>query len=130
MHGRLPTTRRLIVAWALLMALTAATMVWGRAASGDATPLGIAWVAALLAVTFFKASRVLMVYLNLRLSTQGWKVMFHAFLVAILLPILGAYAIAGKLHLPPRPTSSATDFSPESRARPGEGLSHPISDRH
>ena len=53
---------------------------------------------ALLAVTFFKASQVLMVYLNLRLSTQGWKVLFHAFLIAIVVPILGAYAIAASLH--------------------------------
>ena len=98
MHGNLPTTRRLIVAWLLLMTLTAATMVWGRAGSGDTTPLGAAWVAALLAVTFFKASRVLMVYLNLRVSTQGWKVLFHAFLIAIVVPILGAYAIAASLH--------------------------------
>lgn len=100
MHGQLPTGRRLIVAWLLLTTLTAATMFWGRAASGDMTPLGMAWVAALLAVTFFKASQVLMVYLNLRVSTQGWKVLFHAFLIAILLPILGAYAVAGKVHLP------------------------------
>lgn len=98
MHGQLPTARRLIVAWLLLMALTAATMFWGRAASGDMTPLGVAWVAALLAVTFFKASQVLMVYLNLRVSTQGWKVLFHAFLIAIGVPILGAYAIAASLH--------------------------------
>ncbi|BBI51369.1 hypothetical protein HORIV_37900 [Vreelandella olivaria] len=70
----LPGTRRLLITWALLMALTVVSMVSARldqTTDWQALPL---WSAALVLIaTGFKAHRVLMVYLNLRAATLAWQ---------------------------------------------------------
>ncbi len=87
----LPTTRQLIMAWALLMTLTIGTMIAGRVTS--AASLGLLWTALLMAITWAKARTILMVYLNLRVAPAHWKSGFSATLVFVLLLILGIYAL-------------------------------------
>ena len=104
-----PGIRTLTITWILLIALTAISMISGQAgpapdspsldspAQDNLAPLGMTAVAILLAATFFKAVQVLRIFLNLRVSTDGWKVAFYAMLGLIMTIIFGAYAIG--LHL-------------------------------
>lgn len=90
-----PTTRRLVMTWIALMGLTLVSMVSARLdmqAQWLALPL---WAALLVLVsTGFKAHQVLMIYLNLRVSTPAWKGAFVGLAIVILGLILSGYLVA------------------------------------
>ena len=90
-HG-LPTARELLTGWALLMALTVGTMIAGRVT--DTGALGLSWLIALLIITWAKARTILMVYLNLRAASIGWRAGFAAMLIVPLALIAAIYALA------------------------------------
>lgn len=91
----LPSFRRLVATWATLMGLTLISMIAARLdgdAQWQALPL---WGAALvLASTAFKAHQVLMIYLNLRVSTRDWKGTFMGLGLVILVLVLSGYLAA------------------------------------
>lgn len=66
-----PDHRRLTRTWGLLMILTVASLLTGRA--GEAGSLGLPGSAVVLAVGAFKAQRILMDFLNLRAAPAGWR---------------------------------------------------------
>ncbi len=88
-------TRRLLITWAVLMGLTLITMASARLggeARLEALPL---WSAGLLlAPTFFKAHRVLMVYLGLHASTPAWRGAFTGLTLFTLLLVGAGYLVA------------------------------------
>jgi hypothetical protein len=88
-------TRRLLITWAVLMGLTLITMASARLggeARLEALPL---WSAGLLlATTFFKAHRVLMVYLGLHASTPAWRGAFTSLTLFTLLLVGAGYLVA------------------------------------
>lgn len=94
-----PTTRRLLITWMVLMGLTLVSMVSARLdmqAQWLALPL---WAVLLVLLsTGFKAHQVLMVYLNLRVSTPAWKGAFIGLAIVILGLILSGY-LAGRFNL-------------------------------
>ena len=94
----LPSRRALLLAWALLMALTVGTMIAGKVTS--AASLGLFWTAALLAISWAKARTILLVYLNLRAAPRHWRSGFGGALVFLLLVIFGLYALGalGLVH--------------------------------
>lgn len=65
-----PSPWRLVVAWALLMGLTIATMLAGQVTTPRA--LGLGSFAALLLVSWGKAGVILTTYLNLR-TAPVWR---------------------------------------------------------
>ncbi|MDI5922289.1 hypothetical protein QLQ86_15970 [Halomonas sp. LR5S13] len=90
----LPGTRRLLITWATLMALTVLSMVSARLDQGSWQALPL-WSAGLVvAATGFKAQRLLMVYLNLRAATPAWKGTFVGLMVLTLALIAGGYLAA------------------------------------
>ncbi|CAM3524718.1 cytochrome C oxidase subunit IV family protein [Halomonas lysinitropha] len=90
----LPGTRRLLMTWALLMALTVLSMVSARLDQDDWQSLPL-WSAGLvIAATGFKAQRLLMVYLNLRAATPAWKGTFVGLVILTLALIAGSYLVA------------------------------------
>ncbi|WP_069959531.1 cytochrome C oxidase subunit IV family protein [Magnetovibrio blakemorei] len=89
MQAKLPSTRRLIFVWAVLIAATIGLMGAGRV-NAD-IDLGSTWVTVLLVLAGAKSSLILWFYLNLRQSSSGWQKGFIAFLCVILSFILGAY---------------------------------------
>ncbi len=95
----LPGTRRLLITWGVLMALTLVSMVSARldqTTDWQALPL---WSAAMIMMaTGFKAHCVLMVYLNLRAATPAWKGGFIA-LTLLTLTLIAAGYLAGRFHL-------------------------------
>jgi hypothetical protein len=94
----LPGTRRLVVTWALLMALTVIAMVSARLDQAEWQSLPL-WSAGLvLLATGFKAHRVLMVYLNLRAATPAWKGIFIG-LILLTLALIAAGYLAGRFNL-------------------------------
>jgi len=90
----LPGTRRLLSTWAILMSLTLVSMGSALLDAQDWRALPL-WSAALvLLATGFKAQRLLMVYLNLRMATPAWKGAFVG-LVILTLALIGAgYLVA------------------------------------
>jgi len=90
----LPGTRRLLSTWAILMSLTLVSMGSALLDAEDWRALPL-WSAALvLLATGFKAQRLLMVYLNLRMATPAWKGAFVG-LVILTLALIGAgYLVA------------------------------------
>ncbi|WP_048305670.1 cytochrome C oxidase subunit IV family protein [Halomonas sp. PR-M31] len=90
-----PTTRRLVLTWLILIALTLVSMISARLDAGDhwlALPL---WSALLVLIsTGFKAHQVLMIYLNLRVSSPAWKGAFIGLALVILGLILSGYLAA------------------------------------
>ena len=90
-----PATRRLLITWAVLMALTLITMLsaqLGGEARLSALPL---WSAGLLlATTFFKVHRVLMVYLGLGEASSGWRGAFTGLILVTLLLVGAGYLYA------------------------------------
>lgn len=90
----LPGTRRLLITWAMLMALTVLSMVSARLDQSDWQALPL-WSAGLVvAATGFKAQRLLMVYLNLRAATLAWRGAFVGLVVLTLALIAGGYLVA------------------------------------
>jgi len=98
MDETLPGSKGLISTWLLLMVLTLLSMgsaQLGNDAQGTSLPL---WgIAVVLASAGFKVRQILMVYLNLRVSSPGWKSGFMCLLVATVLLVFAAY-IAAPLH--------------------------------
>ncbi len=98
-----PSYRALFLTWAVLIALTGASMLAGRV-DGDAAlaPLGIGGVGFVLLMAGLKCRWILMDFLNLRAADGGWRAGFWAYLIVVGLLILGAYAVAwsGVLPLP------------------------------
>jgi hypothetical protein len=88
-------TRRLLITWATLMGLTLITMLsaqLGGEARLAALPL---WSAGLLlATTFFKAHRVLMVYLGLSDASPAWRGAFVGLVLATLALVASGYLVA------------------------------------
>ena len=95
MTTTLPSSRRLVMTWATLMGLTLVSMISAQLdadSQWQALPLWGALV--VLVSTGFKAHQVLMVYLNLRVSTPGWKGGFLGLALVILGVILSGYLAA------------------------------------
>lgn len=83
MRFKSPSARRLTWTWAVLVALTLASMIGGRATvGGDPRPLGVWAVAVVFVITSIKAAQVLLNFLNLRAAGGGWR---QGFLAAIFL---------------------------------------------
>lgn len=95
MNDDLPGNRRLWITWALLMGLTCLSL-FGALAPGDGANAAMAWwgVALVIAATYYKAHRIVMVYLNLRASSPMWRGTLVAFLVVTTLLILGGYLLS------------------------------------
>lgn len=96
MNETLPGNKRLLITWLLLMALTLLSM-WSAQLSSQSgwLPLPLWGVAVVLLSAGFKFQQILMVYLNLRVSSSGWKNGFVCLLAATIVLIFGAYAAAG-----------------------------------
>jgi hypothetical protein len=95
MEKTLPSNKRLLITWLTLMTLTLLSM-WSAQLGGethlDSLPL---WgVAVVLASAGFKVQQILMVYLNLRVSSTGWRAGFICLLMATLVLIFLAYLAA------------------------------------
>src|SRR5690554_7094476 len=90
-----PAARRLLITWAVLMGLTLITMLsaqLGGEARMAALPL---WSAGLLlATTFFKIHRILMVYLGLSEASSGWRGAFTGLILVTLLLVGAGYIYA------------------------------------
>jgi len=88
-------TRRLLITWAVLMGLTLITMLSAQL-GGDARLAALPlWSAGLLlATTFFKVHRVLMVYLGLGEASSGWRGAFAGLILVTLLLVGAGYLYA------------------------------------
>lgn len=95
MNETLPGTRRLVKTWLLLMALTVLSM-WSAQMNSDSgwLPLPIWSIALVLISASFKVQQILMVYLNLRVSSAGWKSGFICLLAGTVLLVFFAYLSA------------------------------------
>tara|TARA_R110001592_G_C13192743_1_gene753252 strand:- start:5439 stop:5735 length:297 start_codon:yes stop_codon:yes gene_type:complete len=95
MNETLPGNRRLVKTWLLLMALTVLSM-WSAQLNSHSgwLPLPIWGIALVLISAGFKVQQILMVYLNLRVSSAGWKSGFICLLVATVLLVFLAYLSA------------------------------------
>ena len=95
MNDTLPGKKRLLTTWLLLMVLTLLSM-WSAQLSSpsDWSPLPLWGIAIVLASAGVKVQQILMVYLNLRVSSAGWKGGFICLLIATLLLIFLAYPAA------------------------------------
>ncbi|MCE8021833.1 hypothetical protein HOP51_17180 [Halomonas sp. MCCC 1A11036] len=89
------TTRRLLFTWAVLMGLTLIAMLSARL-GGEARLAALPlWSAGLLlATTFFKAHRVLMVYLGLADASPAWRGAFVGLVLATLALVGSGYLVA------------------------------------
>lgn len=85
-------TRRLLVAWAVLAALTAVTAVAARAI--DHAPLHVASIVVLGLSSAGKARVILDHYLDLRLA-PGWRSTFTALLVGLVVLVYALCLIGG-----------------------------------
>lgn len=92
MNEILPGTKGLVKTWIILMALTLLSM-WSAQLDSHAgwLPLPIWGVALVLIIAGFKVQQILMVYLNLRVSSRGWKSGFTCLLTATVLLVFLAY---------------------------------------
>ncbi len=86
----LPGTRTLLITWLLLMMLTLLSMVSAQLTDREEwVALPVYGAALILISTVFKVHRVLMVYLNLRVSSAAWR---GGFLCVLLLTQLLVFA--------------------------------------
>ncbi|MCB1700385.1 MAG: hypothetical protein KDI14_06050 [Halioglobus sp.] len=95
MNEVLPGTRRLLLTWLLLVTLTLLSM-FSAQLGGDAQwrQLPLWGVMLILASAGFKVQQILMVYLNLGVSSAGWKSGFMLLLIATLLLVFFGYFAA------------------------------------
>ncbi len=95
MEEKLPGTKRLLVTWSILMVLTIISM-WSAQLAGDSRAVSLPlWGIAIVIVSAgFKVQQILMVYLNLRVSSGGWKGSFICLLVATLVLVFFGYFAA------------------------------------
>tara|TARA_R110002074_G_scaffold321448_1_gene491885 strand:+ start:139 stop:435 length:297 start_codon:yes stop_codon:yes gene_type:complete len=95
MIEQLPGKRRLLYTWLILMTLTLFSMLSAQLTTATTwLPLPLWGVVLVLASTGFKVQQVLMVYLNLRVSSTGWKGGFLCLLAITLLAIFSGYIAA------------------------------------
>ena len=95
MIEQLPSKRRLLYTWLILMTLTLFSMLSAQLTNATTwLPLPLWGVMLVLASTGFKVQQVLMVYLNLRVSSAGWKGGFLCLLTITLLVIFSGYIAA------------------------------------
>lgn len=98
MIEQLPGKRRLLSTWLILMTLTLLSMLSAQLTNTTTwLPLPLWGVMLVLLSTGFKVQQVLMVYLNLRVSSAGWKGGFLCLLGITLLVIFSGY-IAARYH--------------------------------
>lgn len=90
----LPDTRRLLLTWLLLVTLTSLSMLSAQL-GGDAPwqQLPLWGTVLILGSAGFKVQQILMVYLNLRVSSAGWKSGFMILLLATLLLVFLGYLV-------------------------------------
>ncbi len=95
MEEKLPGTKRLLYTWLILMVLTIISM-WSAQLGGDSRGVSLPlWgIAIVIASAGFKVQQILMVYLNLRVSSGGWKGAFISLLVATLVLVFFGYFAA------------------------------------
>ena len=74
MEKTLPSRKRLLMTWLTLMGLTLFSM-WSAQLSEESRVLSLPlWSVALVLLSAgFKVQQILMVYLNLRVSSSGWR---------------------------------------------------------
>jgi len=95
MTEKLPGTRRLVLTWLILMMLTLLSMMSAQLTNVTTwLPLPLWGAGLILASTGFKVHQILMVYLNLRVSSDGWKGGFLCLLAITLLLIFSGYIAA------------------------------------
>ncbi len=97
MHKKLPSRQRLLITWLILMSLTLFSM-WSAQLGHESRALSLPlWgVALVLLSAGFKVQQILMVYLNLRVSSPGWRGGFLCLLATTLLLIGLGYWWAAK----------------------------------
>ncbi len=95
MKDQLPGNRRLLTTWAILMVLTCLSL-FGALAPGGGADASLAWwgIVLVIVATYYKAHRIVMVYLNLRASSSMWRGTLVAFLLVTTLLILGGYVLS------------------------------------
>lgn len=91
----LPGNKRLLITWLLLMALTLVSM-WSAQLDSQSgwLPLPLWGIAIVLFSAGFKVQQILMIYLNLRVSSSGWKGGFISLLAATVILVFLAYVAA------------------------------------
>jgi len=94
MLDKLPGTQRLLIAWFTLMGLTLLSM-WSAqlGATSPAPSLPLWAIALVLLAAGYKVQQILLVYLNLRVSSSGWRGSFLALLWFTLTVVALAYVI-------------------------------------
>ena len=92
MEKKLPSRKRLLMTWLTLMTLTLFSM-WSAQLGDESRSLSLPlWSIALVLLSAgFKVQQILMVYLNLRVSSSGWRGGFLCLLAATLLLVWLAY---------------------------------------
>ena len=76
--------------WAILMALTALSLLAGR--PGGEGSIGMLGSGLVLLAATFKADQILTHFLGLRRAAPGWRVMFRVILTLLGSAIFGIYA--------------------------------------
>jgi len=96
MEKKLPGQQRLLTTWLMLMALTLFSM-WSAQLAGESRALSLPlWAVALVLLSAgFKVQQILMVYLNLRVSSTGWRGGFLCLLAATIMLVWLGYWAAG-----------------------------------
>jgi hypothetical protein len=89
--GIMPPTNILTRTWLVLIGLTLASLLAGRAAGGGT--LGLGGAAAVLAIGGFKATQILRHFLGISRAGTGWQVGFALYLTLLGGVILAAYAL-------------------------------------
>lgn len=87
-------SKRLVLAWAAMVGLTAAATFVGHA--GTSTRLSAALIAALLGLSFLKAAFLLSEYLELRRAPR-WNAAFRFSIFLLLAAIFGLTVVAQSL---------------------------------
>ena len=95
MHESLPGTKRLVSTWLVLIGLTVLSMWSAQLDDVDKLSSLPVWSVAIVLITSgLKAQQILMIYLNLRVSSSGWKGGFICVLAGTLLLVFAGYYVA------------------------------------
>ncbi len=89
-----PSIRTLALIWLILILLSIGTIFTGQIADSgpNSFSIGLAWMAGLLIVTFFKSTLILNYFLDLKAATPGWSHFFIILVLLLLVLIFGLYA--------------------------------------
>ena len=88
-HSTYPKPKTLLIVWLALMALTIATMIFGKVTAH--LPLGAVSLAVLLIVAGLKSSLILHYYLDLKSASEGWNKLFSGLVWFILSAVFVIY---------------------------------------